>query len=181
MLYKYTIHDPSFPKVLSELKECGTAGGQGNQASCYSRGRQSTSYNRMNSGRFFLFLVFFFFFSPLWLVAGNTIANYTIRLNNLPVSTNSRATLNLVKPGKELFSYSLLGQNCGALLISQFKHHLNSSTWISLILLQLSSITVLSFYIWIKLSFCASRDRLVQQVLEIYRCLSPGQSYGNVC
>lgn len=123
----------------------------------------------------------FLFFSPLWLVAGNTIANYTIRLNNLPVSTNSRATLNLVNPGKELFSYSLLGQNCGALLISQFKHHLNSSTWISLILLQLSSITVLSFYIWIKLSFCASRDRLVQQVLEIYRCLSPGQSYGNVC
>lgn len=152
MLYKDAVNDPPFPKALSELKECGTAGGQGNQATCYSRGRQSTRYNRMNSSRFFSFLCFLFFFPPLCLVAGNTIANYTIRLNNLPVSTDSRTTLNLVNPGKELFSYSLLlGQNCGALLNSQFKHHLNSSTWISLILLQLSSITVLSFYIWIKL------------------------------
>lgn len=43
-----------------------------------------------------------FLFSPLWLVAGNTIANYTIRLNNLHISTESRTTLNLVNPGKEL-------------------------------------------------------------------------------
>lgn len=42
------------------------------------------------------------FLSPLWLVEGNTIANYTIRLNYLHVSTESRTALNLVNPGKEL-------------------------------------------------------------------------------
>lgn len=158
--------------MLSELKECGTAGGQGNQASCYSRGRQSTKYNRMNSGRFFFLFYLGLFFPPVWFVAGNTIANYIIRLNNLHITTDSRTSLNLVNPGKELsvtkyickgrltqklcffrmdyfqmffrspILYSL-EKNCGSLLGSQFKHHLNSSTRIFVILLQLSSIMVL--------------------------------------
>jgi len=40
--------------------------------------------------------------SPPKLVAGNTIANYTVRLNNLHISTDSRTTLNLVNPTKEI-------------------------------------------------------------------------------
>lgn len=70
---------------------------------CYSKGRQSAKYNRMNNSRAFsLSFVIIFFLPPLWSVTGNTIDNYTIGISHLHISMDSRASLDLVELGKEL-------------------------------------------------------------------------------
>lgn len=172
--------------MLSELKEYGTASGRSNQASCYVRGRQSTKYNRMNRGR--VFLLFMGCFAPwhphaLLLVAGNAIANYTIRLNNLHISTDSKASSNLgrsfqwqnifSKEGwpKKSVSAEWITFRCSSV-------HLFFTPWVEAASLSIIWILALGFsllccswavlwfyplfYIWIKLSFCASGGRFIQ-------------------